>query len=302
MRPRRALIALMCLVGPASLGLAGQRQVEHRADVAPDARVEISNVAGSVQVIGWDRNEVLVRGTLGEGVADLAFESDRDDVQIEVEWPRRRRREPRPEGGDSHLEINVPRGAALEIEALAASIVVEGVDGAVRVETSAGDITYAGGARRIEADTAAGDIEIDSSAEGAVIEVESLAGEVLVQFVDAELSITTVTGNARVIGGRLTEGDFESTSGMLYFEGDIGEDAELGIENFNGDIELLIPDTASAVFDIATYSGAIETDFGYQGQQVEAYNPEQHAEFTLGNGGASVHIETFAGSVAIRRR
>lgn len=302
MRLCSAAIALLYLATLPSPVPAGQQQVDRRSDVAPDAHVEISILAGTVRVTGWDRAEVRVQGTLGEGASGLEFDAERDEVQIEVQWPRRRRNDVRTEAGDSHLEISVPRGVTLEIEALAASIVVDGVDGEVRMETSAGDITYAGGARRIEADTAAGDIEIDGSATGAVIDAESLAGEVLVQFVDAEVSITTVTGDARAIGGRLIGGDFESTSGMLYFEGEIAAGADVDIENFNGDVELLIPDDTAADFDISTYSGSIETDFGYQGQSAEEFTPEQHAEFTLGAGGASVDIETFAGKVAVRRR
>ncbi|MGD8329948.1 MAG: DUF4097 family beta strand repeat-containing protein [Acidobacteriota bacterium] len=299
---RSSVIALACLAAVPWSFATGQQQVDRRAEVAPDTRVEISNFAGTVRVTGWDRNEVRVQGTLGEGASGLGFDAESDEVQIEVEWPRRRRNEPRAESGESFLEISVPRGATLELEALAASIVVDGVEGEVRIETSAGDITYGGGARRIEADTAAGDIEIDSSATGAVIDAESLAGEVLVQFVDADVSITTVTGDARAIGGRLIEGDFESTSGTFYFEGEIAAGADVGIENFNGDVELLIPEDTAADFDISTYSGSIETEFGYQGQPGEEFTPEQHAEFTLGVGGASVDIETFAGRVAIRRR
>jgi len=254
-----------------------------------------------VRVTGWDRNEILVRATLAEGVERLSFENDHDEVQIEVDLGRRRR-EQRSEVGGSELDISVPRGALVEIEALAASVSVQGVDGEIRVETSAGDITVAGGARRIEADSAAGDIEIDATGEGATIGAEVLAGSVLVQFVDASVSVTTVTADARIIGGRLRGGDFESTSGVLYFEGEIAAGADIGFENFNGDVELLIPEETAAAFDISTYSGAIETEFGYQGQPEEEFSPEQRAEFTLGAGGASIEIETFAGRVSVRKR
>ena len=128
----------------------------------------------------------------------------------------------------------------MEIETLAASISVDGIDGEVRMESSAGGITYAGGALHIEADTAAGDIEIIASAAGADIDVEGVAGNVLVQFASGNVTAGTLTGNVRIIGGRIAEGSFESVSGTLYFEGEIGVGAELDFENFNGNIELLI--------------------------------------------------------------
>lgn len=294
-----ALFLFIALVSPPTF--AAQQRVSQRGDVASDVNVEISNVAGSVRVTAWDRNEIEVSGTLGEGVSGLAFENDRDGVEIAVEVPRSRRRDPERRVGDSHLEISVPRGATVEIETLAASISVDGVAGGVRMESSAGSIVYAGDSLSIEADTA-GDIEINSTAAGAEIDVEGVAGSVSVQFVAADVSAGALTGDLRIIGGRLTDGDFEAVSGLLYFEGHIDAGADVRFENFNGGVELLIPADTSADFDISTYAGSIETEFGYEGRSVERYTPEQEAEFTLGAGAADVSIETFAGTVRVRKQ
>ena len=64
----------------------------------------------------------------------------------------------------------------------------------------------------------------------------------------------------------------------------------------------MISAATSASFDITTYSGTVETEFGYEGQRSERFSPGQEAEFTLGEGGADVVIEVFSGSVAIRQR
>jgi len=295
-----ALFLLIALVSPPTF--AAQQRVSQRGDVASDVTVEISNVAGSVRVTAWDRNEIEVSGTLGEGVSGLAFENDSDGVEIKVEVPRSRRRDPERRVGDSHLEISVPRGATVEIDTLVASISVDGVAGGVRMESSAGSIVYAGDSLSIEADTAAGDIEINSTAVGAEIDVEGVAGSVSVQFVAADVSAGALTGDLRILGGRLSDGDFESVSGLLYFEAQIDEGADVRFENFNGDVELLIPADTSADFDISSYSGSIETEFGFEGRSVERYTPEQVAEFTLGSGAADVEIETFAGNVKIRKQ
>lgn len=301
---RRWIIAaaLIVPVSPAAGTLGAQQQINRRGAVAADVTVEIFSVAGTVRVTGWDRQEIQVQGTLGEGVEGLVFENDHDGVKIRVEISRRRRRDRQRQVGDTHLEIMVPRGASLEIETLAASISVESIDGEVRMESSAGGITYAGGAPRIEADTAAGDIEIIASADGADIDVEGVAGNVLVQFTSGNVTAGTVTGNLRIIGGRIGAGDFESVSGTLYFEGEIGVGAELDFKNFDGTIELLIPADSAAEFDISTYNGSIETEFGFEGHPVERSSPEHEAEFTLAGGGAKVSIETFSGRVVVRRQ
>ncbi len=302
---RAGPLILATLVGLAVAGPvlpAPLQQVDRSASVAADVDVEIYNVSGSVRVTGWDREEVRVRGTLGEGVERLSFEDDHDGVEIAVVAPRGRRREAGPQVGESHLEIMVPRGASVEVEALAAAIDVEGVDGDVRMESSAGNLTYVGGSRSLEADAAGGDIVVTTSATDAEIDIEGVAGNVLVELAGGSVDATTLTGGLRIIGGRLRGGDFESVSGSIYFEGEIASGAELDFRNFNGDIELLLPGETSATFDISSYSGSIQTEFGYEGRAVEAYSPEQEAEFTLGAGGAEVSIETFSGVVRVRRQ
>ena len=306
--PKRPITLIACLLVTAAMAPAAsatqQRISRQSGTVEADVDVEVYNVAGSVRITGWDRSEVQVEGTLGEGTERLAFENDGDDVEIRVIIPPGRRRDPERQVGATHLEIMVPRGASVSVETLAATITVLDVDGSVSMESSAGGITYNGGAVEIEAGSAAGDIEVSASAPGASVDVEGVAGSVMIQFTDASVQASTLTGNLRVIGGRLREGDFESVSGSLYFEGEIAPGAELDFENFSGSIELLIPADTAASFDITTYSGSIETEFGFEGRSVEAYSPEQEAEFTLGDGGdnAAVSVETFSGTVRVRRR
>jgi DUF4097 and DUF4098 domain-containing protein YvlB len=255
-----------------------------------------------VRVTGWDRDEVRVRGSLGEGVERLSFEDGRDSVEVRVVVPRRGRRDPSVQLGESHLEVMVPRRASVEVETLAAAIEVGDVDGELRMESSAGGVTYSGGSRNIEASSAGGDISVQTSATDAEIDIEGVAGAVLVGLAGGNVSASTLTGSLRIIGGPVRTGDFESVSGEIYFEGEIAPGGELDFENFNGDIELLLPAETSASFDINTYAGSIETEFGYEGRSVEPYSPEQEAEFTLGGGGAVVTIESFSGVVQVRRR
>jgi len=296
-----AVIVVLLLVSPCAEG--AQREVNQGGSVHSDAEIEIYNVAGSITITGWDRDEVRVNAILGEGTDRLDFENDGATVEITVVVERRRRRDPERRVGESHLEIMVPRNATLDVEALASSITVTGVSGDVRMDTSAGQITFAGDSSEIEADTSAGNIEITTTSNMAEIDAENMAGNVTVQVGGGEVMASTVTGNIRVVGGRFGDSSFESTSGGIYFEGEIGPDAEFDFENFDGDIDLLIPENTAASFEITTQAGTIDTEFGYEGRRVEQYTAEQEAEFTLGDGAdASVSIETFGGNVTIRKR
>jgi len=298
---------LLCAAGSgvtaAAAAVPAAQQVSHSGSVAAGAEIEIYNFSGSVEVAGWDRNEVSVEGSLGAGAERLDFDNDGDRVEIRVVVPRSRRGDSQPrEIGESHLRIMVPGAAALEIETLAASITVTGVSGPLRMASSAGNITYSGDAAAIEADSAAGDVHVETTSTRADIDVEGIAGNIVVQLAGGRVDASSVTGSLRILGS-VAEGRFESVSGSMYFEGAIPAAGELDFENFNGDIELLIPADTAAAFEIHTYSGSISTEFGHEGSRADPYSPEQEAEFTLGDGNrARVSIETFSGGVRVRRR
>ena len=58
----RPLIALCALGALPLAALAGGRSVDRKVNAEPNGEVVISNVSGTVDVRGWDRNEVQVTG------------------------------------------------------------------------------------------------------------------------------------------------------------------------------------------------------------------------------------------------
>ena len=51
-------------------------QVNKTIDASPDGYVEIYNTSGSIEVTGWDRDEIEIKGTLGDSVEELVVERD----------------------------------------------------------------------------------------------------------------------------------------------------------------------------------------------------------------------------------
>jgi hypothetical protein len=97
--------ALILAVAPAALA---QQKVDLSKSADPRGRVSIDNSAGSTRVIGWDRPEITVTGTLGHGAEGVRLSGGPARTEIEVE----------PEGMNPHgvrcdLEIHVPAGSRL---------------------------------------------------------------------------------------------------------------------------------------------------------------------------------------------
>src|SRR4029078_2002127 len=99
---------------------AAQQRISQSRPAAPDGVVQIDNAAGSVRVVGWDRAEVAVNGTLGPGAEGLSLRGAKRHTRVEVET------EGNPHGVHSDIEVKVPAGSDVSIESFAATIEVTG--------------------------------------------------------------------------------------------------------------------------------------------------------------------------------
>src|SRR5271168_5351538 len=104
-----AMFGAASLVVPWSLVHAGKTIQEHRT-ADPQGEVEIVNVSGLVEVDGWDRSEVEVSGSAGDGVERVDVTSSGNRTTIRV-VPRSRM----SWGSDdeAHLVVHVPAKSAV---------------------------------------------------------------------------------------------------------------------------------------------------------------------------------------------
>ncbi|HEY6894149.1 MAG TPA: hypothetical protein VI258_08280, partial [Rhodanobacteraceae bacterium] len=86
MKPTALHFALPLLLASSGAALASTPINETRS-VNADARIDVSNIKGDVTISGWDKNEVAITGTLGEGVKKLAIDGSGGSLSIKVEPP-----------------------------------------------------------------------------------------------------------------------------------------------------------------------------------------------------------------------
>jgi DUF4097 and DUF4098 domain-containing protein YvlB len=261
---------LLLAVGTLSAG----QDVNRTLSAARDGSIEIENLAGSVRVIGWDKGQIEITGTLGRGTEELEIESERDETRIEVVIPSGTYRD--LEGSD--LVIRVPRGSEVSVETVSADIEVDGVNGSVDAETVSGNVDVRGAPQSVSA--------------------ESVSGDVTVEGGPKEVELASVSGNIEFEdGGDLEDGEFESVSGNIRARADFGS-GDFEFETVSGTIEVRVPSGVSAEFDVETFSGSIRADFGPRVDSGD-YGMGKTLSFSLGSGDASISISSFSGSIRI---
>jgi len=133
------------------------------------------------------------------------------------------------------------------------------------------------------------------------LSIEVISGELTIRGDDLTVSAATVSGAIEILGGKLREAEIETVSGSIRVEGELDRDGDFDFEIFSGDVTLLLPSSTSAEFDISTFSGNIDNDFG-PGPTTSELLPSKSLSFSLGSGDASVSVESFQGNVWLKKR
>jgi DUF4097 and DUF4098 domain-containing protein YvlB len=281
------------LLTAATAGWAGER-VEQRRPASADALVAIENPAGSIHVVGWDKEEVEVTGTLGSGAEGIDVSGSSHHISIDVDTMRN------PHGVSSDLEIRVPKGSRIEIDGFAASIRVEGIDGMIRAETVNGSIGIASGSKEVSAESVNGAVEVACPCQR--VEATSVNGAVTVRGASGILDASTVNGRLTVEGASFERVQLETVNGTLSFAGDLGSGSTLHAETVGGSVELIVPAAVAATFNLSTFSGPIENEFGQEPRRTSRYTSEKELVFSTGKGGATVTVNTLSGAIRLRKR
>lgn len=286
------LVSFLLLTSSLATLCSANDPIEESRNAASDGRVTIENLSGTVVVEGWDKDEVTVTGTLAADAEGFDFGGTESRTTMEVVFPRRSRN---LDDTDSDLKVRVPRDSQVFVSGVNIEIDLSGVNGRVRLESVNGRLTIVGSPRSIEAETVNGDIEID--AETDEVNAESVSGDVSLHQTSGLVEVATVTGNIDVAGGEFEDGEFTSVSGDILFEGSPTSDGELEFESHSGSARLILPEDLSAEYEVSTFSGDIDNDFGPRPRKTSKYTPGQELEFTVGSGEASVSITSFSGTV-----
>ena len=290
----RKLAVLAAVVLLASAPAWAQRTVNEMRPLRPTGTVSVSNIEGTVKVIGWGNAQVEITGTLGADVEELEITGDDSELRIEVKAPRH------PERLETDLVLRIPAAASIEVETVSATIEIEGVTGSGDLESVSGWVTTSGRPSELSIETVSGDITVAESAPRT--DLASVSGSIKVDMATGELDAESVSGAIRVEDGSLEDGSFETVSGDISFAGDIVGRGSYDFESMSGGVTLLVSSSVSADFDITTFSGNIDNDIGPEAEQTSKYTPEKELSFSAGSGGASVSIESFSGSIKIKTR
>ncbi|MFC5436969.1 DUF4097 domain-containing protein [Rhodanobacter umsongensis] len=299
MRTARYLPLLLCLcIGQA----LADTPIQLRHDATPTAHVSISNIAGTVSVTAWDRNEVQVSGRLGDGAKPLAITGSNGDLEIKVEpqggsgwlnW-----------GGDSRmapttLELHVPKASSLDVDVISAPLVIDGMDGgSIEVNTVSGKARINARTPSLKVHSVSGGIELAGHAEHA--DLQSVSGEILAPSLGSDAKLQTISGRIQANGGPWQKLELSTVSGDVQLTGGVARHGVLNIDSMSGDVQWQLPADTSGNLHASSFSGDLRSDFG--APKEPEHGPGSSLDVRLGDGSGKINIETFSGDLRVRKQ
>jgi DUF4097 and DUF4098 domain-containing protein YvlB len=287
------LCALALLVFPWSLAYAETSIDQHR-DANPLGAVEIDNVAGSIDVQGWDKPEVAVTGTIGKDVERVDVTGDGNRTSIRVVLPRGMHWG--MHDGEARLVIHVPTNSSVSASLVSSDLKVSAVHGALELRTVSGNISGEGGGD-LRANDVSGDIHF--TAMGAKrIEVKAISGNIVLTGGNTDIEASSVSGDAHLTLGTVSRARFKTVSGNISAKLAAASDAQIDGESVSGDIRLDFAGEPAADFDVQTLSGDIDNCFGPKPVEPR-HGPGKRLTFKTGETSARIHLTSNSGEVRL---
>ena len=254
------------------------------------AAVKIFNPAGSIRLVGWDRDSIVVRGRVARGER-FFFAGSASGVKFGVEDA--------VTSGDSRpsdLVVYLPRASRISVKSANANIT--GFDVSGWFYSVSGSIRLAGAATSIEAETMDGNIDLDVAASW--VRARTGKGGLTLRRAVADADLATIAGPLSATTASVRRGRFSSVTGDIHIAGAPPADALLEVSNHDGSVDLLLPRGADGVFDLSAVAGTIENLFADARPAARPAAGNRALRVQLGRGGAHVTVRTFRGAIRLR--
>lgn len=253
--------------------------------------VSVENVKGRIEVRVWDRPEVHIGGSLGDGVERFEVEGGGDRLDIEVKYPNNNRNtEP------TTLLLKVPTLASLDIDGVAVDIDIVGTAGAeLSIDSVSGNIAVAGAPNEADIESVSGEVRVTLNSSN--VSVQSVSGNIdLRGRLNGDIEAETVSGDLQIDtrGERAHNINTSSVSGDITIRSGLADGGKIGTESVSGDITIIAPKSLSARVSGESFSG----DLSAPGASVNRakYGPGSDFEQRYGTGNGEIRIETFSGT------
>jgi hypothetical protein len=282
------LLLLLALSTPPG----GDQKIERRMAISPDASIRIHNLYGVTRIIGWDRDSLVVTGTVPSEAGTFYMGGAGRAAKLGIEPSPGAAGAPLPS-----LEIRVPRGARLWVKSLSAGVTATGLSGELECSSVSGQIRVEGSLHLLVAESMEGNLNVAGPME--VVRLKGGTGSITLRGPRGDVQASTVGGALVATDAALTRAHLETVSGTITYEGTVAPTGTLEAVTHSGDVILRLPPSLGAEFDLESFDGSIAYGLSSKGEGAPKPFKGKPLTLTAGDGQARVMVRTFKGEIRI---
>ena len=258
----------------------GGNRTERTFSTGPVARLEISNVRGSIAVKSWDQDIVQVIATVetdgSPDLVDLAVGGSGNRVTVKAEavknvraWMREVFRSTVP---SVSLEIRCPRTSDVAVKSAASRIEIKDLKGKVDVNQATGQVRIA---------------ELDGA-----LRLNSVSGNISCSGLHGPASFKSVSRNLDIKASRVTSLSIQTVTGNVSVDTLAPGDDPVTLNTVSEKMTLLLDSTQGYTATLRTVSGTVQTDLPSRATE----NSRTTWKSELNGGGREIRMNSVSGS------
>jgi DUF4097 and DUF4098 domain-containing protein YvlB len=302
-----------CQMGPSVSG-----SFDRSLDVSGPIRLELSNVAGDVSIVGSADGKVHVHGDVR--VSSFGFGSPqkrlddilaRPPVELKGDTLRVGKETTHMRNVAIAYSIEVPRDTEVNSASVSGSQSISGVSGPVVAESVSGTVRAQDIAHEVRLSSTRGSVTVEncgddvhansesgavvvSNAKGDVV-AHSRSGDVEVRKPGGRVDADTASGTVDVHG---SDGDVKAhaTAGRVTVQGNPSKNNYWDLKTVSGSVNIAVP--ASASFHLS--AGAVTGQISAQVPLMIEEQGKHSLRARMGDGGGRVEIHTVSGAIEVQ--
>jgi DUF4097 and DUF4098 domain-containing protein YvlB len=313
-----ALLALVVILAGCQMGPSVSGNFDRSLDVSGPIRLELSNVAGDISIVGSTDGKVHVHGDvrvsgfgygspqnrLDDIVANPPVELKGDTLRIGKEATRMR-----------HVSIayaiEVPRDAEVNSASVSGSQSIRNVRGPVQAASVSGTVRGQDIGREVRLSSTSGTVGAENC--GDDVRASSVSGSVTVTNAKGDVLAHSVSGNVEVNnpGGRVdansssgsvevrdANGDVKAhaTAGRVTVQGNPSGNSYWDLKTVSGSVDIAVPSNASFHLSAGAVTGQIRAQVPIMIEEQGKHSLRAH----MGDGGGRVEIHTVSGAIEVQ--
>jgi DUF4097 and DUF4098 domain-containing protein YvlB len=315
--PAIVLFISLALLAGCQMGPSVSGSFERSLDVSGPIRVELSNVAGDVSIVGSADGKVHVHGDVrvsGFGFGNPQSRLDNlvsnPPVELKGDTLRIGKDSSRLHNVSISYSVEVPRDTEVNSSSVSGSQIVRNVRGPVQASSVSGTVRGKDIGREVRLSSTSGSINAENC--GDDVRATSVSGSVTVLNAKGDVLAHSVSGDVHVQnpGGRVDTGTSSGSVDVRDANGDVKAHATAGrvtiqgnpmgnsywdLKTVSGSVDIAVPSSASFHLSAGAVTGQIRAQIPIMIEEQGKHSLRAR----MGDGGARVEIHTVSGGIEV---